>query len=151
MTMDVFKETVGKACESERQRPSLHTANTAGGMGLQTHPAEEPKKECSGCGSKFCPKGWRDDAQCDVHGEPTERRIANIPSHAQKELNDKRIKAGKKPIAFPKLNSHSYEDECEECDDEAESPTTIEAEREQAMAALDAFMAEHHVEIKGKE
>ena len=151
MSLANFKNTLGRACAANRQRNGSTDTNHR----LSTHPSNgDDKKKCDKCGSKFCPKGMRDDAQCDVYGEPTTWRISRIPVHAQKDLNEKRVKAGKKALDFPKVSAHSAEnkeeeDECAECADDVESPVDIEAERERAMAALDAFMAEHHVEVKG--
>ena len=115
--------------------------------GLQAHSGDGGgnRQKCETCGGHWCPKGFRKDAQCDVHGDPTATpyRITRIPASAQKDLNDRRVKAGKKPLNFPAVSAHGDagadmdKDECQECNSEDTA-----AEREKVMAALDAFMAE---------
>ena len=148
MDMASFVELVGRACSSEKAR-SLEAAGTAGRPGLhaatggQPPPPEEERKPCKECNNVHCPKARRADGECDVHGDPTEWRIARIPPFAREGMNRRRVKAGKEPLKFPSVSAHTAGEEEPPAEGEGASAETaaVAAAKAKADAIYEQFRA----------
>ena len=71
-----------------------------------------------------------------------------MPIRVLEKINIERVKAGKKELKkSAAVNAHSTCQDCEP-EDDSSKPTNTEMEREQAIAALDAFMKEHDVKVQ---
>ena len=86
---------------------------------------------------------------CQVHGNPSQKRIDKWPDGVLKVINTNRVKAGKKELSksSPSVNVHGDSDQCAECDaDETPKPAAeqnveeLQASREDIMRQLEEFM-----------
>ena len=169
LTWPTFKDIMSKAIET--MHASSDPANDGGKPRVFQHPMGDGKGMCAKCnkadhktfecpllvpcplcGDKMCARGAFADAECQVHGNPAQKRIDKWPDSVLKVINASRAKAGKKALtkSSPSVNAHGNGAECAECDDDAEPEPTAEGtakEHEKAMAALEAFMMEHEVAI----